>query len=1668
MTIPADIYSSGIIVEAEGIHVHLRVLPETNQTDSGEASTHGKTGETIIPSTADLAQSFLAAEPREETEELQAALSSQSQHLPQPDAFSSDEEDDDIGLQENVSLPSFVAGFFKGVLDRLQLKISDVTLRVDMELSQDGTSKHSSGEGRDPITGMLTIQDISIDGVATETVENERLKVGKRLATLSEVHFMLVADPSVFDSHSRFNQPVSPSVSGDGTSHRGAPSPQPSASTSSSYHTMAQSTMFERHAFHGERSQHLEDSTYSQGRFSDAATEDGYGPEDDYDGPRSMTGSQDEEMFLESPAYLDEALQYDDDLENSTGTLSPPSTRRVGDTSGRQPETSSSDDHTSHSSIAERTNQSTPSPSLLFQSSRDVQNKLSQSSSSSSSTSVGDAGTRPDDLSQSRIFTHEEAQSMYMSAMSHASDSSLPQMPGSWGSPKSSSTLMDHLPHQPSLEAEQPNNTTTNEDTGASTPKASTILESGHRDEEDTEGDAVSDAPEHQIEDKEDAPPQSSEDISGLVKNILGVKNVTLWIPSFDDTPPEDALPDLPKQSAHRMKESTFSLGESVMSDAGGNSKFRLSSSFLGRQPNVPGRAEDVFEELTESETTRAVEVDIGSISVKFDIACGWLLVKMGQRLVSTWKPKSSPEEVSEQQTAVSPPVTVSLSTCRVHFLGHLPGKVYVYSALYNSQIDPSREDVILRLDLSDTEFSTITTGRRAKYCVKVSKFTFGHASEDIISFDDRLDLCESTRDVTGPARGDIFVSVTTSPIFSEMHLTTLPLRVCLNLNRLDETLAWLGGLSTVLELGNSVASTTTIRERRTGPRTKPKTKPRGVHFERTPAELPENQSNGIPLKVNCRIAGLAVDLNGEKCSLKLETSTIKIVSRFGIMGLFVTKGRLSGPSARSSNPDTLPNVGFREFKLEYRSEPNEEDLDRMLNMLTPSQDKSSEEEDDIMLGTLVRQRKKGGLMSLTFSNVSVSVPHLELLAPLSSLGDELAKLSTVAKYIPQDDSPGIMTLALIRELEGQIYLGKDVGTIDLSSENFEACYVSFPSLIALSISKIMVYRNGSEELIGETIPEKTSSDEDRLPMVMLRYIADEMEPTVKLKLFNLRAEYTVPSLTAFLGLSSEMTAEDIAANMAHSVVNLAELKVRHGESFDESTQSSAASDNASKSPIPSRLSVIMRDCLLGLNPRQSPAKGFVVFTNAQFSGSLNEDEPSEATLQVQKASLVIIDDVANVGLMDNIRGRKSPSTQTGLVRTLEDMGFVPVCSTSSVRVVIKIMQLEAEGEKSLDVELKDELLILETCADSTQTLITILNGLAPPSPPNKTLKYRTEVIPIEDMLGSFSGDAFAMEQPSGSGGAGVEKLSPIDENEADELEYVSDFYPPGSDKSDGGFEELLDSFHSEAQMSSSVTDLDFQADHFAKKSAVGGTAHRWDSSCNTYSLANEVKLHGSPLRVRVRDVHVIWNLFDGYDWQRTRDTISKAVKDVQSKAAERQARAPPVDEDDEESVIGDFLFNSVYIGIPTNRDPRELSHEINRNIDDLVSDSGSFATSTTVTAAPNHPSNPKRERLRLARSKHHKMTFELKGIAADMVVFPPSSGETQSSLDIRVRDLDIFDHLPMSTWKKFATYMQDVGEREIGASMVHLEILNVKPVAELAASELIVKVCSRIFDHCL
>ncbi|EEP80543.1 predicted protein [Uncinocarpus reesii 1704] len=1682
VTIPADIYNSAIIVEVEGIDLQLKLSPDKSGRNASSPSRSGgacggdeQSGHSSLPSTTDLAQSFLESEPKEETEELQAALMSQSQHTQNSDSPSEDGEEE-LGLHDGVSLPSFVAGFLKGVVNRLQLKIANVSLRVDMEVGRDGTDKN---ERRDAVSGLFTVQDIAIEGVATSASDDPSVKIGKRKVSLAGIHAMIISDAEVFSNYSRFYASESTTHSKPSHTPLRTRSPEPSSSSSDSCGDMAQSTILDpsMHSSqftddtYGNESCQLDSSAYSTGgRFSDAASDDG---DDQF--YSEMSDSHYGERFLDNPVCLEEALQsqFDDHIEDSTILPGDPSTpvREAQTPRAQTPQSpGSSPEHYMYHSIREDNSpvQDTDLDEDSDTTATHPDEPVSRLQASGTTSAPGHTPTQVEDLSASRIFTHEEAQSMYMSAMSYASTNSSPDMPGAWGSSTSEEISGEKVgsANLASLaDGEEATSDTFNQQTRESSDdpvRLQNITESPPEGNERSAG--LSSSP---------------GGFSGVAKELVSIDKAILWIPVIDS--PDDskaASSAADSKPTDHMADSTSSLADSMAPNMLPYSRLRSTQSTFRRgsvssvaslrHPALPrqtagSQRSEEFDGLTDSQRARAVEIDVTSLSAKFDIASGWLLLKMGQQFADVCASTKSDPKGSEPTGEESSPLFVSLNlaSCSFKFLERVAAHPYPISTSppYQFSSGIPIEGTILHLTLSKIIFDFAAAGNTTKVHLKIMKFVLGHMSQDIISFDERLKMRESTRDIRSPGHGDISLQMIKSAESIIIKPATLPMCVSLNLQKLDEMLGWFGGLSTVLELGSSIASASTVK----GGQPCPPPRPRGVHFADA-VPTPRPKTNNVAVKVTCRIGGIVLRVIGEHCTVQLATTAAKLLSRPEYIALQIDKATISGPHLRQGHSDSSASFDLDNLRFMYLYGPQESDLDRLLALLTPSKDKY-DNDDDIMLDTLFRQRRQGAVIRLTVDHANLTLPSPATLQPLTHLSSELAKLATVAKYLPQDDRPGLLILGLIQNFEGQIHVNRDVGDISVISQTIEAAYVTFPSLIATRISAITVVRNGSEELVAEAIPEDIGAPRtaDVLPMIMVRFIADDMDPTVKVKLYNLRVEYTVPFVTAILGGSEALIGEDVAVHMAQSVLSLADLDAHS----PISEPGSINSEFNHRLATPPKISVGLKDCIVGLNPRKPPAKALVILTRATFNGALHKSKPSEASLDIRKASIMLIDDVGSAGPAENYRSRRPSGVRAGQIHCLEGMGYVPVCDISSASVLVKVMQLDAEGEKSLDVEVRDDLLVLETCADSTQTLISILGGLTPLSRPTSTeRKYRTEIMPLEDMLNSLSGNAFATD--AGSDASPPEDEIEVDGDGAEEVEYVSVFYPSHEDSeqqrglSSMGASQVLSSFHSEAQMSSSIPKLDFQDDHFAKKSAVNGTAHRWDSTRNTYNLATDIKFRDSPLRVRVRDVHVIWNLYDGYDWQHTRDTISKAVKDVQMKAAEKLARRPgnrlSADfDEEEESVIGDFLFNSVYIGIPANGDPRELSHDINRNIDDLASETMSYATSTTVTAMQN-TSGAKREKLRLARSKHHKMTFELKGISADLIVFPPGSGETQSSLDVRVEDLEIFDHVPTSTWKKFATYMHDVGEREIGTSMVHLEILNVKPVPDLAASEIVLK----------
>lgn len=683
-------------------------------------------------------------------------------------------------------------------------------------------------------------------------------------------------------------------------------------------------------------------------------------------------------------------------------------------------------------------------------------------------------------------------------------------------------------------------------------------------------------------------------------------------------------------------------------------------------------------------------------------------------------------------------------------------------------------------------------------------------------------------------------------------------------------------------------------------------------------------------------------------------------------------------------------------------------------------------------------------------------------------------------------------------------------------------------------------------------------------------------------------------------------------------------LKLFESEEEDKETRTSTENE---KTELEDSVSTIREqelkfpfyliDCVIGLTPFEIPSKANLIVRDAtsEFKQSSNGDISTD--LFIRKAALVLIDDVQflePVGRDPHPRLGNTAKHYSSLdqVNYFLKQGYVPVSSISSVTFNLNILP-ESKKEPNLTLELSSELLVLETCADSAQTLVQLINELKPPIEGGQDIKYHTEVLPV-DVLENIDDKAFndpeQISKNPGSEETDTNNVDFVSDDLPSNLDFVESYYadkasrsswnhsnsspsisinvPSGQEysKADLLLDQDLsilaqrstsgDKYDStsdsssrqkfavfEQRVHSHESMLDFSEDHFSRnhsdiviesgtssgRSSHGEQQQQYsNSSSSSSSLSDEdvekkndshkndstktkkpsivlvpkVKINVNKLK------RITWNLHDGYDWSHTQDIISNAVNRVEIRANEahkqalekkqleiQQQRAEEAiasslsdnqgekedqqeaEDDQRPQVIGDLLFNSIYIGLPDGDDPTDLRREINQEINDDSS------VATTVTgrgssrsppAAPSSPSSrarrfsgtssngggrrsnkdSARKKLKLKRSKFHKVKIELYDFLSEVSVFSDlndhskknrgmvvagEEGELLNRVGIRIRDFEIIDNVPTSTWNKFVTYMRSYGDRESDASMINITIDNVKPLADIAASEAILNI---------
>lgn len=449
-----------------------------------------------------------------------------------------------------------------------------------------------------------------------------------------------------------------------------------------------------------------------------------------------------------------------------------------------------------------------------------------------------------------------------------------------------------------------------------------------------------------------------------------------------------------------------------------------------------------------------------------------------------------------------------------------------------------------------------------------------------------------------------------------------------------------------------------------------------------------------------------------------------------------------------------------------------------------------------------------------------------------------------------------------------------------------------------------------------------------------------------------------------------------------------------------------------------SELRVSMYDFIVGLSPGRLKSKlGLVVSKGI-----------SDFTYGAEQCYVKSSFKEVYLNLTDDTKNLTNPAHYPNSCHQfLTSMGYLQFGFINSFHVGVtvntKVHEIKARHERLgikgdlslIDLKINSDEHTIEVCADSTHTLLQTMNDLKPPLVFQSADKYKLEL------------ESFTLPNDI------LNELLQMSQNETLDTDYCM-------------IEAESNNEEDEAMAGST---LNFAESHF-------------DHEANTTQLS----VVPFSLNVHLSTVNIY--LFDGYDWKLTRKSLRGAFKRMEEKASmksDRASKASALETQPQE--IEETLFNSIFLSISTNDNANDIVKNINAQLNPLPEEEvGQMQTGEEVTI--NIKSEKLFKNLKPNRSKHHKILATLINTEINVTNFttrdprfektsPEMNMEEVNKVEVRLDTITVFDNVPTSTWNKMLTYMSILGEREVGTSMLHFSVLNVRPDPNLVFAEAVV-----------
>lgn len=358
----------------------------------------------------------------------------------------------------------------------------------------------------------------------------------------------------------------------------------------------------------------------------------------------------------------------------------------------------------------------------------------------SSTYSTASPPTQEQDLSESSVFSHDDAESMYMSAVSATpADSSRPHVPGGWDlSPTSS--------RDAASDTSDTSGSIPEEMVSGSILRPTPEFEDGNETPRPGSRQSTSSSP-HATQPR--TPTAHTHAAQRQAKVFLTIDEVTVWFPlglneeesvdQNDDTTPVASTLDFKPPSL--VDDSIFAEMPGSFSNYAHSTSTRRSTlmeeSIRKRSSSRQAHIEKPVAQPKKT-SSPSISIEVGSVIGHMDVPTGRIMFGMLNRTVAALS-----NGASQDRKAANTDSSVRVSTSSIEITAKNVGIAWLENILAESvqderlsrTLDPNPSEAILRINLSSLRATSQTGSQGLRSKLHIGKFVLSSLGSDIISF---------------------------------------------------------------------------------------------------------------------------------------------------------------------------------------------------------------------------------------------------------------------------------------------------------------------------------------------------------------------------------------------------------------------------------------------------------------------------------------------------------------------------------------------------------------------------------------------------------------------------------------------------------------------------------------------------------------------------------------------------------------------------------------------------------------------------------------------------------------------------------------------------------------------------------------------------------------------